>query len=200
MLQPDGRESTDASGFMTRSSPSYQPNLNGNTKERSLLCSHCGRSGHEKDFCWQLIGYPEWWTERNNKTNGRGSFRGGRGSSSSSRGRGRGFATVAHVTSPHASAFPSFSPEEWKAISRMAHEKSNGGTDKLSGKLFSGKITEDVSIDTGASHHMTGDISLLVDVAIIDTCKVGFADGSHTVSTSLGVFPVSDLITLYDVL
>ncbi|CAA7028075.1 unnamed protein product [Microthlaspi erraticum] len=31
-------------------------------RDRNTLCSHCGRSGHEKKECWQLIGFPEWWT------------------------------------------------------------------------------------------------------------------------------------------
>lgn len=45
-------------------------------KDRS--CSNCGRTGHDKSTCWQLIGYPEWFTER-----------GGRGTRGSSRGGGR---------------------------------------------------------------------------------------------------------------
>lgn len=31
----------------------------------SMACSHCGRTGHEKKACWKIIGFPEWWTERN---------------------------------------------------------------------------------------------------------------------------------------
>ena len=29
-----------------------------------MYCTHCKRSGHEADFCFQLIGYPEWWGDR----------------------------------------------------------------------------------------------------------------------------------------
>lgn len=32
-------------------------------RDRSVVCSHCGRTGHEKE-CWQIIGFPEWWTEK----------------------------------------------------------------------------------------------------------------------------------------
>lgn len=58
----------------------------------------------------------------------------------------------------------------------------------------------DVIIDTGASHHMTGDISLLVDLKDIPSCKVGFADGSTTFAKKVGVLPLSDRISLLDVL
>lgn len=46
---------------------------------RPNQCSHCGRSGHEKSNCWQLVGFPDWWEERStNRGDNRGS-RGGRG-------------------------------------------------------------------------------------------------------------------------
>lgn len=51
----------------------------------SIVCSNCGRTGHEKKECWQLIGFPEWFTERSQS--------GGRGG----RGRGRGRYTTPRV-------------------------------------------------------------------------------------------------------
>jgi len=46
-----------------------------------MICSHCKHSGHDVNFCFALIGYPEWWGDRprtNRKKGGRG-----RGSQSS---------------------------------------------------------------------------------------------------------------------
>lgn len=48
----------------------------------SVVCTNCGRNGHDKKDCWQLIGFPEWFTERNQG--------GSRGRGTSTRGRGRG--------------------------------------------------------------------------------------------------------------
>ncbi|XP_010487860.1 PREDICTED: uncharacterized protein LOC104765791 [Camelina sativa] len=137
-------EAVEASSFVTRSrlSSNFSQGNNKN-RERSLLCSHCGRSGHRKDYCWELVGYPEWWSDRNK--GGRGSVRGGRSSPSGragrgsnfvASGRGRGYATVAHATSPHASTYPVFTSEQWQAISTMALEKTSQNTDKLSGPFF----------------------------------------------------------------
>ena len=31
-----------------------------NEKDKSVVCSHCNRSGHEANSCFTLIGYPDW--------------------------------------------------------------------------------------------------------------------------------------------
>lgn len=78
----------------------------------------------------------------------------------------------------------------------MLQERSNNNSDKLSGKRNHG----DLILDTGASHHMTGDLSVLVNVKSISPCPVGFADGNITFATHVGAFPISDRITLLHVL
>ncbi|XP_072077788.1 uncharacterized protein [Arachis hypogaea] len=37
---------------------------------KPLVCSHCGRTGHEIKGCFQLIGYPEWWGDRSRDEKG----------------------------------------------------------------------------------------------------------------------------------
>lgn len=122
-----------------------------------MLCSHCGRTGHEKRDCWQLVGYLEWYTERNagrgQSSGSRG--RGGRGSG----GRGRGQVSNAHATSSNTSSFAEFTPDQLRAFSQILQTKANAAStpapasDKLSGKKHFGEVI----LDTGASHHMTGD-------------------------------------------
>ncbi|XP_013589183.1 PREDICTED: uncharacterized protein LOC106297500 [Brassica oleracea var. oleracea] len=130
--------------------------------------------------CWQFVGFPEWWNERSDRTAaGRGRGRSGRG------GRGRGQTATAHATSSNSSPFPEFTQEQWKILTQMIQEKS--GSDKLSGKKKYG----DVIFDTGASHHMTGKLSMLHNIVPIPPCSVGFADGSRTFAMSMGVLPLS---------
>lgn len=65
----NGRRDTPDQGNITES-------YNG-SRARDRLCSHCGKTGHEKNSCWQLIGYPEWTAERGGSRGGRGFSRGG---------------------------------------------------------------------------------------------------------------------------
>ena len=189
----------DALGFVTRHSTTSDEAQNSSRSDSSILrnkdrtCSHCGHSGHEKKECWQLVGFPDWWVDRSERGGAsRGRGRSGRGSNSA--GRSRGLASVAHATSSNASAFPEFTQEQWKVLSQKIHEKSSA--DKLSGKAKFG----DVILDTGASHHMTGDLSCLKDVVSIPPCFVGFADGNKTFAMSMGTFPLSKKISLNIVL
>lgn len=90
---------------------------------------------------------------------------------------------------------PELTPEQWRAITQIINNNKSNSSDKLSAKDMG-----DLIIDIGASHHMTGDISLLVNLKDVSPCNVGFADGSTTVSKKVGVLPLSNHISLYDVL
>ncbi|VFQ88518.1 unnamed protein product [Cuscuta campestris] len=39
---------------------------------KELVCSHCGKTGHEVEACYKLIGYPERWVFRDQAGRGRG--------------------------------------------------------------------------------------------------------------------------------
>lgn len=58
----------------------------------------------------------------------------------------------------------------------------------------------DVILDTGASHHMTGNLSLLRNIESIIPCSMGFADCGKTISLSKGVLTISPKLTLHNVL
>ncbi|XP_075483608.1 uncharacterized protein LOC142523760 [Primulina tabacum] len=36
----------------------------GETKDNTMICPKCNRTGHDSTSCFQLIGYPEWWGDR----------------------------------------------------------------------------------------------------------------------------------------
>ncbi|KAF7841411.1 retrovirus-related Pol polyprotein from transposon TNT 1-94 [Senna tora] len=33
-------------------------------RDKTLVCSHCNKNGHEAENCFALIGYPKWWGDR----------------------------------------------------------------------------------------------------------------------------------------
>ena len=161
----------------------------------SIICGNCGRTGHEKKECWQIIGFPEWFTERN-QANGRG----GRG-----RGRGRMNSSRANaVQTPSASSsgnqgsqVTQLSAEQWASLaSLLESQKPAPIPDRLNGTVQTGEVI----IDTGASHHMTGDVFLLSNVRSIIPCPVSFADGSHVMATKSGSLRLSVKLTLENVL
>lgn len=116
----------------------------------------------------------------------------GNGKNGGSIGRGRGGGAKANVTRVTAEngesngethigtnrqGFPTLSNDQWNALLDMLNQ-NKGGIDRLSGKTFS----VDWIIDSGASHHMTGNLSLLTDVCELTPLPVGLPDGSNAVA------------------
>jgi len=55
-------------------------------KDKTMICSHCKRSGHDVNSCFALIGYLKWWGDRP-RTNGKNEGRGRRSQSSLQHGK-----------------------------------------------------------------------------------------------------------------
>lgn len=94
-------------------------------KARDRLCSHCGKTRHEKNNCWQIIGYPEWMNEKRGRGSGKG--RGGSSGGSSAGRGGRGYANTAHATSAYGAGGPDLTPKQWKAITQIINDGKTGG-------------------------------------------------------------------------
>ena len=201
----DRESQQNAIGFATKTELDQATSHTGSAGSgRRSQCTHCGRIGHDKSNYWQLVGFPDWWEERASSNRGnagvnRGGGRGGRGCGSSGADRSRNTGARvnnAHATTSNSSSFPGFTDEQWAALSQMIDERARPSNDKLSGKTRLG----DLILDTGASHHMTGDFSLLVNTSVIPPCPVGFADGNKTFATHVGKLPLTDRVTLEKVL
>ncbi|KAL2937836.1 Major viral transcription factor ICP4-like protein [Bienertia sinuspersici] len=65
------------------------------TSGEARVCAHCGRSSHEKDRCFELVGWPDW--------TGRGGGRGSRGGRTTASG-GHGFAANLNSSSRQSGA------------------------------------------------------------------------------------------------
>lgn len=155
------------------------------------MCSNCGRTGHEKKECWQIIGFPDLWTERNQggERNSRGRGRG--------RGRGQPRSNAAQGPSSGGTNGPALKTEQWASLTALLEQqKPTPIPDKLNGKNQTGEVI----LDTGASHHMTGDPRLLSNMRDVVGCPVSFADGSQVQATRSGVLRLSDKLVLSPVL
>ena len=161
----------------------------------SVVCDHCGRTGHEKKECWQLIGFPDWFNERN-QSGGRGGRGRGRGRSNNLKANAMQ-ASTGGTTNNQNSAIPQLSAEQWASLtSLLERQKPASIPDRLNGTVQTGEVI----IDTGASHHMTGDITLLTEVRSMIPCPVSFADGSCVMATKSGSLKLSEKLTLLNVL
>ena len=161
------------------------------SRDPARSCTHCGRTGHEISECVLVHGFPEWYTEQQRHNHSTSGNRGGRGGRfNGSRGRGRGRANAAHTT-------PQINSEQIASlISLLQSQQSNLSSERLSGKT----TLTDVIIDTGSSHHMTGDLVLLKDVCDIPTSSVTFPDGRLSQATKHGTLVLSKDYALHGVL
>ncbi|XP_056862228.1 uncharacterized protein LOC108845038 [Raphanus sativus] len=200
---------TDAIGFsvQTETPKSDSTQLAAVTtrfRDPNRMCSHCSKKGHDNTECFQLHGYPEWWYEQKNNASATGSTygssqrgRGGRFSNNSNRGRGRSNSAraVSHnTTTTNANNDPI--GQITQLLQLLQNSKSTISTEKLSGK----PTLKDVIIDTGASHHMTGDLSILTDLIDIIPSSVKFPNGRYSQATKKGTLVLSEHYYLKDVL
>ena len=81
-------------------------------------------------------------------------------------------------------------------IALLQNQQSNLSSERLSGKT----MLFDVIIDTRASHHMTGDLSLLYDVHDIPSSSVACPNGQDSNATKQGTLRLSKDYMLTDVL
>ncbi|KAJ4797516.1 Retroelement pol polyprotein-like [Rhynchospora pubera] len=151
-------------------------------------CSHCGKIGHEVSQCFELIGYPEGW--------GRGR-RGGRGGRGTGRGRGRGRAqanamqggsgiTPVESVPMSPTIIPGLSDAQVQQIRAILGGSSSAIVSSSNEKLQGKNVEVAWILDSGASHHMTGNIECLTNVCKVAPSIVGLPNGAHTVAEHEG--------------
>ncbi|RVW97398.1 Retrovirus-related Pol polyprotein from transposon TNT 1-94 [Vitis vinifera] len=86
-------------------------------------------------------------------------------------------------------------PEQWKALAGLIGN-AQVPDDRLNGKFD----TKSWIIDTGATHHVTSDLSWLFDTIALFECPVGLPNGESVVATQSGSVRLSNNITLKNVL
>ena len=186
----------DAVGFSVKTE-SPQPvtssaaaSMSSRNQDANHSCTHCKRKGHEAAECFLLHGYPDWFLEQQQQRQSQGQGRGGRNSTSGGRGRVNSDSAITRNT-------PTSSQDQIATLISLLQSQNNQfSTDWLSGKT---NLT-DVILDTGASHHMTGDLSLLHDSIDIVPSAVTFPDGTASRATKIGRLRLTKDYSLINVL
>ncbi|CAA7015079.1 unnamed protein product [Microthlaspi erraticum] len=179
-------------------------------KDKGVLCKHCNRGGHPSESCYALIGYPEWWGERprsrSMQTRGRGSS-----STTGATGRGRGTPSFANAVRVNASPTPEranhvitdqdrdgvtgLSDEQWRALVALLNGGKNTTTETLTGM----NSLPYWILDTGASHHITGNFAMLTNVRDMAPVIVILADGHEKISVKEGTVHLGSGLILQSV-
>ncbi|KAJ4768963.1 Retroelement pol polyprotein-like [Rhynchospora pubera] len=191
----------EAVGFSVRINKPEVTQQKGGSNEK-VVCTHCSKPGHDVTRCFEIIGYPEGWGR-----GGRGVC-GGRGGRS--RGRGRAYAHAVHgnnVTESQGFAsdvsqqkIPGLNEVQMKQIMAILNSSNgssaSGADEKLQGK-FSNR---NWLLDSGASHHMTGDIDCLQNVYPVNTTVVTLPNGEQTMAEQEGMVELVGGVVLKRVL
>ncbi|KAH7569415.1 hypothetical protein JRO89_XS06G0157600 [Xanthoceras sorbifolium] len=202
-----GDKKAEAVGFAVQSSARGRgatPTKEGDKSRFTGTCSHCKKVEHDKDNCFQLLGFPDWWYSEN-----RAAARGGGKYTRGGRGNGRGRGNVANAvgqssgsTSGQQIGAPDrngvqLSDAQWHHLLGMLKpSQPNDATPTHDGKY---KATQWI-IDTGCSNHMTGNISLFESLYDVSPSPVGLPNGNHTTAIKEGKIVLSDGLILKDVL
>lgn len=99
---------------------------------------------------------------------------------------------------------PKFTPEQWSSLAQLVKNQKLGSDAKLSGKkeqlsLVCKASRFNVIIDSGASHHMTGDLNLLTNICSIAPCPIKLPDGGVTWASRLRTLNLGGKFVLHNV-
>jgi len=163
----------------------------------TMFCKHCNRAGHSSESCYGVIGYPEWWGDMPRSRTSSSRER-GHGGHNGVAGRGRNNVSYANAVQVHEpvsynssyyvftdrdrDGVSGFSDSQWKAIKNLLNAGKVNESEKLTG-------TSSLNLwimNTGASHHLTGQLDILTDVKDIQPVGVILADGRQRLSVKEG--------------
>lgn len=158
------------------------------------FCTYCNRMGHWKKGCFHIIGFPYGWDE--NRKGGRGRGRGGYSTRGGRGGYGRGNAsssappaaranTVQGSRNYNAGNATSSPTSPTQGLVGISSDQAQQIIDILKPRL-EGNTSVLWIVDTGASNHVTNDISHMRNVKTIQNCPVGLPDGQTVNANQLG--------------
>lgn len=159
-------------------------------------CTACGKTGHVREKCWTIVGYPPRFNkqtdgknkdrEQTSSTRGGRTFRGGRGGRSG-RGGGRMYANAGSTQEGRGQPEPSQStsgaaaltPQQLEQLLKLLPSSSksgNGETDDEMDTNYAGMVTccnvevkkSKWILDSGATHHMCGEQRWMQNIKVVE--------------------------------
>ncbi|XP_010268948.1 PREDICTED: uncharacterized protein LOC104605761 [Nelumbo nucifera] len=185
-------ERSDAVGFAVHVGADAKA-VAARTKDKNVSCAHCGKSEHEAKDYFQVTGYPEWWGDRHAQP-GKKQVAGEvvrawvpvdkdeetrQENAAQAAGSETGGQKVGTTNDHDRSGFLGLSGDQWTTLLNILNSHKS---ERLSGK----KIPTDCIIDSGESHHMTGEINLLIDVRNITPCLMELPNGKQITAVKEG--------------
>ena len=196
---------TDSSDSVRSTAVGFAASSMASGRMEPRVCSHCGRTGHSKDRCYELVGWPESVAARTRggrigrSSRGRGSRGAGRGSTRggfAANVGGQRYNASTEGGEPERASAPTLTDEQWsQLLTVLKGSKATSSTEKLLGMYGA----NDWIIDSGASNHMSGNLSLFFDCHDISS-PVGLPNGKSTTATKEGKIRLCDGLILENVL
>ncbi|XP_074300285.1 uncharacterized protein LOC141631525 [Silene latifolia] len=180
------------------------------SERRPPSCTYCDTRGHDVSYCFiKTQNFPEWWGDRPRTL---ADLR--RARAASSRGSGYGGARGGHGTSAssHQAAMGPVTSSGQAATSGQAGSSSHAGSSVQANLVTTSVSTNTVNIsdrlsgmfpwiiDTGASNHVTGNLTCLEAQRIIPSRTVGLPNGHQVASTVMGSVFINNTLILDNVL
>ena len=170
-------------------------------------CTHCGKTGHTIDVCYQKHGYPPGYKPYNGRSVNNVAATDGKPEDD-------------HIQHRESQELVRFSPEQYKALLALIQRPTAGNSasdqpkqvasissctiDKTSspGKALPPVTTKSTSwiLDSGATDHVTSSLDNLHSYECINPVTVKLPNGHHVHATHSGIVHLSPTITLFNVL
>ena len=191
----------NALGFVVRTkSPSEALDDKVDKVDKSTFyCTNYKKMGHMTKYCFELIGYPEWWQ---NKSKTGGNSR-GKYTQSSGKGRGSNRVNATAISNRQGGSTPSliesssfvFTVDQWNALTCIIGNtiiSEDRLTDEFANHLW--------IINSGANRHLTCNDKWLFDIHLVSHCPVVLPNGITVMATEEGSIRLSPYLVLSHVL
>ncbi|GAV82845.1 hypothetical protein CFOL_v3_26296 [Cephalotus follicularis] len=182
-------------------------------KDDTIRCEHCNWTGHKKNNCYRLIGYPPRHKFHKGKKGGNLNLANKKFTKEGEYTRkpmvNNNFADPGVQSEQHASPI-TFTPKQYKQILRLLNQDAPIGdhpppTTNLVGifaNLMNACIQDEWVIDSGANDHMTANLKCLNFVQPYNSCHVSMnlPNGNSTRITHIGTTRIRNKLILHNVL